>query len=124
MSQAFFPIGCVLPNVVLGLIATVAITFLTFINCYDVRGTVKLQNIFLFSKITPLVFIILAGIVTLAFGNYDNVIHINFENSKLNLGDISFALYYGFFSYAGWQVLYSVTEELKNPNRYNIGIRK
>jgi amino acid transporter len=117
VSQAFFPIGCAIPEEARTLLAATAICFVTFLNCYDVRGTAKLQNIFLFAKITPLVFIILAGVLTLSFGNFENVSNITFEGTTTSPGNVSFALYYGSFAYAGWQALYSVTEELKNPSK-------
>jgi L-type amino acid transporter 5 len=46
------------------------IGFLTFINCYDVKETTKMQNIFMFAKIAALVIIILAGLTWLFLGMY------------------------------------------------------
>lgn len=42
--------------------------FLTFINCYDVKFTTKLQNVFMFTKIAALVIVIIVGIVWMAYG--------------------------------------------------------
>lgn len=43
--------------------------FLTFINAYDVRFTTRVQNVFMFTKISALVIIIIGGIVWLGKGN-------------------------------------------------------
>ena len=37
--------------------------------------------------------------------------------SKLSVGDLSMAFYSGIFSYAGWNYLNFVTEELREPNK-------
>jgi len=118
VGQSVFPIGCHIPDQVRTLLAAVVISFLTFLNCYDVRSTVRLQNIFMVAKIAPLVFIILAGFLTLGFGDGDNFQNISFENTNYNPGVMSLALYICFYSYQGWQLIYSVTEELKDPNKY------
>lgn len=48
------------PNFILGL--------LTFINCYDVKFTTKLQNLFMFTKIAALVIVIIAGVIYMSMG--------------------------------------------------------
>lgn len=47
---------------------------LTFINGYDVRFTTKMQNVFMFTKISALALIIMAGVVWMAKGKrwWDN----------------------------------------------------
>lgn len=44
---------------------------LTFINCYDVKFTTKLQNLFMFTKIAALVLVIVIGVVHMSFGMYE-----------------------------------------------------
>ena len=58
--------------------------FLTFINCYDVKLTTRLQNIFMFAKIAALVVIIIAGITYVILGK---CCYINTE-VHIKLGDI------------------------------------
>lgn len=36
--------------------------------------------------------------------------------------EISLALYSGLWAYDGWNTLNSMTEELKNPKKYSIGV--
>ena len=38
-------------------------------------------------------------------------------NTNYSLGDLSIAFYTGVFSYAGWNYLNFMTEELKEPNK-------
>lgn len=44
--------------------------FLTFINCYDVKFTTKLQNVFMFTKIAALVLVIIVGVVYMSSGKF------------------------------------------------------
>lgn len=44
--------------------------FLTFINCYDVKFTTKLQNLFMFTKIAALVIVIIVGVVYMSYGKH------------------------------------------------------
>jgi len=48
---------------------------LTFINCYDVKETSKMQNIFMFAKIGALMIIIAAGLIWLAMGEFFNQLY-------------------------------------------------
>lgn len=46
------------------------IGLLTFANCYDVKETSKMQNVFMFAKIGALIIIIIAGLVWIMLGKY------------------------------------------------------
>ncbi|CAG7838064.1 unnamed protein product [Allacma fusca] len=113
--QPFFPTAC-LPDYSVRLIAAAAILFLTFLNCYDVRITTRVQNVFLVAKIAGLLTVIIAGIVYLLQGNTGN-----FENpwagTQTEPGSVAVCFYSGIFSYAGWNYLNFMTEELKDPYR-------
>ncbi|KAK4302863.1 hypothetical protein Pmani_025088 [Petrolisthes manimaculis] len=111
--QPFFP-GCEMPEAAIRLIAALAICFLTFINCWNVRLTTKLQDFFMVTKIGALLIIILAGMVYLCMGhtsNFDNA----FKGTSTEPGQIAVSFYSGIFSYAGWNYLNFMTEELQNP---------
>lgn len=87
---------------------------LTFLNSFDVKTTTKMQNVIMFTKIGALVIIILVGMGWMLMGhteNFDNA----FENSETDPGKLSVAFYSGIFSYAGWNYLNFMTEELKDP---------
>lgn len=59
---------CHVPVEAAQLLAAATICFLTFINCYDVKFTTKLQNLFMFTKIAALVIVILVGVYHMSLG--------------------------------------------------------
>uniref|UniRef100_A0A8D8LKH1 Y+L amino acid transporter 2 n=1 Tax=Cacopsylla melanoneura TaxID=428564 RepID=A0A8D8LKH1_9HEMI len=102
------------PEVAIRLIAAAVICILTFINCYNVRATTRVQNVFMFAKIAALVCIIIMGIGFMAlYGSpqFDDP----WKNTETNVGKIAISFYAGIFSYSGWNYLNFMTEELKNP---------
>ncbi|XP_059490385.1 large neutral amino acids transporter small subunit 2 [Neocloeon triangulifer] len=111
--KPFFP-DCKSPDFAVRLVAGAAISLLTFINCFNVRLTTKLQDGFMFAKIAALVLIIVAGISYMLLGNYENFAD-PWENSSTNAAQIATSFYSGIFSYAGWNYLNFMTEELKDP---------
>ncbi|XP_053974275.1 Y+L amino acid transporter 2 [Hylaeus anthracinus] len=111
--QPFFP-NCIIPDDGIRLIAAVTICLLTFANCYDVKETSKMQNVFMFAKVGALVIIIIAGMVWLLLGHTENFEN-SFENTITDPGKIAVAFYSGIFSYSGWNYLNFMTEELKDP---------
>lgn len=113
--EPFFP-SCQPPANAVRLIAALVVSFLTFINCYNVKWATKVQVGFTFAKIIALVIIIFAGIIHLAQGNVKNFDKA-FEGTTTEPGYIALAFYSGLFSYSGWNYLNFVTEELKDPFR-------
>ncbi|KAL0271841.1 UNVERIFIED_CONTAM: hypothetical protein PYX00_008808 [Menopon gallinae] len=109
----FFP-GCPIPDAASRLLAAAAICFLSFLNCYDVRLTTRLQNVFMFAKIGALVIIILAGFLQLVLGNAQNLENA-WQGTVTDPGRVAVAFYSGIFCYSGWNYLNFMTEELKNP---------
>ncbi|GIY17094.1 y+L amino acid transporter 2, partial [Caerostris extrusa] len=82
--------------------------FLTYINCRNVQWATRVQDVFTFAKITALIIIIIAGGNS---QNFDNA----FQGTTTDPGYIALSFYSGLFSYAGWEFLNFVTEELKDP---------
>ncbi|XP_003697755.1 Y+L amino acid transporter 2 [Apis florea] len=111
--QPFFP-NCSIPDSSVRLLAAVTICLLTFINCYDVKDTSKMQNVFMFAKVGALLIIIITGLVWVMLGHTENFENV-FENTITDPGKIAVAFYSGIFSYSGWNYLNFMTEELKNP---------
>ncbi|KTF78661.1 hypothetical protein cypCar_00045078 [Cyprinus carpio] len=91
LVKPFFP-TCPAPNDAVRLIAAVIIGLLTFVNCMKVKWGAILQVISTVAKVLALIVIIIAGMIVLAQGKTNNF-RDSFENSKLDPGNMSLALY-------------------------------
>ncbi|XP_037088836.1 large neutral amino acids transporter small subunit 2-like [Pollicipes pollicipes] len=107
---------CHPPDDLVRLVAAMVICFLTFINCYNVKWASMVQEIFTGAKIIALIIIIAAGAYVLGTGDFSKY-QQPFEGTRLDPGRIALALYSGMFSYAGWNYLNFVVEELQDPFR-------
>ncbi|XP_040573014.1 large neutral amino acids transporter small subunit 1 isoform X1 [Lepeophtheirus salmonis] len=115
--QPFWPV-CDPPEEAIKLIATAIICLLTAINCHDVKSATRVQDIFTATKVIALIVIIIAGFVWLGLGHVENLRPSKvFVNSQFSPGYLALSFYSGLFSYAGWNYLNFVTEELKEPNK-------
>ncbi|KAF0299047.1 Y+L amino acid transporter 1 [Amphibalanus amphitrite] len=113
--QPFFP-NCDVNSASVRLLAAAAICILTFVNCYNVKVTARLQNVFMVTKVSALLLVIIVGLVVLCMGkgqSFDNA----FVGMKTDPGQIAVSFYSGIFSYAGWNYLNFMTEELRDPYR-------
>lgn len=113
LAQPLFP-DCDPPDSALRLIAAVCITFLTWLNCFSTRVTTKLQNVFMVTKLAALGLVIIGGCLAFSQGGsrmFDNA----WEGTATDPGQIAVSFYSGIFSYAGWNYLNFMTEELHNP---------
>ncbi|XP_030370237.1 large neutral amino acids transporter small subunit 1 [Scaptodrosophila lebanonensis] len=114
--QPFFDGACEIPKIALQLLAAITICFLTYLNSFYMQVTTKMQNIIMFTKVSALVLIILVGLVYMLLGNVENF-NKPFEDTETDPGKLSLAFYSGIFSYAGWNYLNFMTEELRDPYR-------
>jgi len=114
LAQPLFP-DCDPPDSALRLIAAVSITFLTWLNCYSTRVTTKLQNVFMVTKLAALGLVILGGVLALSQEGGTNMFNNAWEGTSTEPGQIAVSFYSGIFSYAGWNYLNFMTEELSNP---------
>ncbi|XP_068236765.1 Y+L amino acid transporter 2-like isoform X1 [Palaemon carinicauda] len=104
------------PDIPIRLIAAVVICVLTWVNCTNVKWATKVQDVFTASKILALVIIIGAGVYHLATGNVENY-RKPFEGTNMDVAAFATAFYQGLFSFAGWNYLNFVVEELQDPYR-------
>lgn len=104
------------PDILVRMIAALVICFLTWVNCTNVKWATKVQDAFTAAKILALLIIIIAGIYHLSMGNLDNYKRA-FDNTNWDIAAFATAFYQGLFSFAGWNYLNFVVEELKNPYR-------
>ncbi|XP_074645280.1 Y+L amino acid transporter 2-like [Tubulanus polymorphus] len=111
--QPFFP-SCEIPDEAVRLIAASCIALLTFINCYNVKLAARVTDVFTVTKVFALLVIIITGFVMMGQGHVQNF-KSPFEGAASSPGSYAVAFYSGLFSYAGWNYLNFVTEELVEP---------
>lgn len=115
--QPFFK-NCELPDYAVRLLAACIICLLTFVNCYSVKWSMRMQNVFSLAKVASLCVIIIAGLLWLCLGNTEHLEpSILFKGTQTNPSHIALAFYSGVFSFSGWNSLNFVTEELINPRK-------
>lgn len=122
MSGIFFEKDCAPPPIVIKLAGAFLMLSITALICYSVKAAAKFQNLFTAAKFTAMITIIIGGLVALANGyekgisnfktafNSDSIVGITF-------GQISMGFYQGLYSYAGWNNLNHVSEEVKDSHR-------
>ncbi|KAK7580606.1 hypothetical protein V9T40_001235 [Parthenolecanium corni] len=109
-----FWMECHPPLEVVRLLAAVIIFFITMINCYDVKWVTKITDLFSLGKVLALFVIVLFGFIAFFRGDTTNL-HQPMAGSNFHASAISLSFYSGLFSFAGWNYLNFVTEEIKDP---------
>lgn len=106
------------------LLAVVCILILTFVNCWSVKWSTFVQDIFTYGKLLALALIILSGTHQLATGHTE---HFSFKNMTdptevaghdaiaIDWAKVILSFYSGLFAYNGWNYLNFVIEELIEP---------
>ncbi|KAH7642158.1 Y+L amino acid transporter 2 isoform X2 [Dermatophagoides farinae] len=99
-------------------LACICIGLLTFVNCWDVKWSTRVQDFFTYGKLLALCTIIITGIVQLFKGNVE---YFTFKQDPLvenvDISTIALSFYSGLFAYNGWNYLNFVIEELKDPHK-------
>lgn len=116
--QPFYETHCDLPDHPVRLFALAIVLILVWINCYSVNWSLKLQDSFTALKMLALVAIVSIGLYYILAGKADKMYDSRtwFEGSKpLSVVGFSSAFYSGLYTYAGWNALNFVTEEIKHP---------
>lgn len=114
--QPFYA-DCSPPEHPVRLMALAIIMILVWINCYSVNGSIKLQNSFTLAKVLALMLVILFGFYYIVAGKATNLTQADIWNGHrpLTFMGVAAAFYSGLYSYAGWNALNFVTEEIKDP---------
>lgn len=115
--QPFYGI-CQPPDQPVRLLALGIIMILVWINCYSIDWSIKLQNSFTLTKVLALVLIITFGFYYIVMGRTDNISEeAIWRGQPMTMTSLAAAFYAGLYSYAGWNALNFVTEEIKDPIR-------
>lgn len=117
-NYIFKPIfrDCALPFVAQKLFSVWLVVTVVVLNSCYVRYVTRVQIFLTAAKMAALALIIVSGAVHIAKGNYTNFTNA-FEGSKTDPAALAVAVYSGIFTYGGWQYLFMIIEEIKNPHR-------
>lgn len=117
---------CEPPTEAVKFLAVVCILILTFVNCWSVRWSTFVQDIFTYGKLLALALIICSGSYQLALGHtehfsfknmtaIDAASHSDQQEPPLDWAKVILSFYSGLFAYNGWNYLNFVIEELIDP---------
>lgn len=91
---------------------------LTAVNCSNVKIAAKVTEVVSVTKVLALVMIIIAGAIHLFTGHTDNLAWDSLvQDTTTSPGRIALSFYSGLFSFAGWNYLNFVTEELQEKQK-------
>ncbi|OAF67921.1 Solute carrier family 7 member 6 [Intoshia linei] len=107
---------CGAPIYLLKIIVVLIILLVGFINNYSVKLANRVQDFTTIGKSIALLIIIVLGIY-MYFKGSTQYISRPFDHSIWDINKLSLAVYYGLFSFNGWNYLNFVVEEMKNPVR-------
>lgn len=111
-----FYYDCSPPDNAVRLFALAIILILVWINCYSVKWSIQLQNSFTLAKVLALVLVITFGLYYILSGKTDKLASDNvWSGEAISFIALAKAFYAGLYSYAGWNALNFVTEEIKDP---------
>ncbi|XP_057657979.1 b(0,+)-type amino acid transporter 1 isoform X2 [Diorhabda carinulata] len=111
-----FVTECEPPEIVVKMVALLAMVVILYINCYSVNLATSVQNVFTAAKLVAVLIVVLGGAYKMIEGNTQHLKE-PFKNTQYSIGNIATAFYTGLWAYDGWNNLNYVTEEIKNPSR-------
>ncbi|XP_076250633.1 L-type amino acid transporter sobremesa isoform X1 [Rhynchophorus ferrugineus] len=111
-----FVTECEPPEIVVKMVALLAMIVILYVNCYSVNLATSVQNVFTAAKLVAVLIVILGGVYKIFDGNTQHLKQ-PFANTQYSIGNIATAFYTGLWAYDGWNNLNYVTEEIKNPSK-------
>ncbi|KAK7498031.1 hypothetical protein BaRGS_00010619 [Batillaria attramentaria] len=104
------------PDLLIKLCAVLMLVTLVIINSLSTTFAARVMVVCTFLKTAALCVIVVGGIVRMAQG-YTTTLSTGFLGTTTSASDIALAFYYINFSYGGWENIYVIFEEVKNPKR-------
>ncbi|CAG9765135.1 unnamed protein product [Ceutorhynchus assimilis] len=111
-----FVTECEPPEIVVKMVALLAMVVILYVNCYSVSLATSVQNVFTAAKLVAVLIVVIGGAYKMIEGNTQHL-RQPFANTKYSIGNIATAFYTGLWAYDGWNNLNYVTEEIKNPSK-------
>ncbi|XP_018565288.1 b(0,+)-type amino acid transporter 1 isoform X1 [Anoplophora glabripennis] len=111
-----FVTECEPSDIVVKMVALLAMVVILYVNCYSVNLATSVQNVFTAAKLVAVLIVILGGMYKIVEGNTQHLKE-PFKNTQFSVGNIATAFYTGLWAYDGWNNLNYVTEEIKNPSK-------
>ncbi len=99
------------------MVAIIAVTISTVINCASTTFIGRLQIWFTVVQTLSVVFLVILGVWQVAIGNTANYVTMFDNSSNFEIGSFGLALYNGLWGYEGWGLTVAVSEELKDLER-------
>nr|CAI5817480.1 unnamed protein product [Callosobruchus analis] len=111
-----FVTECEPPDIVVKMVALLAMVVILYVNCYSVNLATSVQNVFTAAKLVAVLIVIMGGAYKMFEGNTQHLKE-PFKDTHFSIGNIATAFYTGLWAYDGWNNLNYVTEEIKNPSK-------
>lgn len=105
---------CDPPMIATQSLAILCILVLTFVNCWSVKWSTRVQDVCTYGKLLALGLIIASGVYQLTQGKTQN---FSMDGSIWNVSQFALSFYSGLFAYNGWNYLNFIIEELKEPEK-------
>jgi len=106
------PLSSCLPSISLQFMSIAITMFITFLHCYSTQVTSKLNTGITTVKVSILFLVVIIGLVNL--GVSQNGLDPPLEGLSFSASSYVSALYGGYWSYAGWQGIPAVCEDIKD----------
>jgi len=109
------PLSSCLPSISLQFMSIAITMFITFLHCYSTQVTSKLNTGITTVKVSILFLVVIIGLVNL--GVSQNGLDPPLEGLSFSASSYVSALYGGYWSYAGWQGIPAVCEDIKDVKK-------
>ncbi|XP_005096450.1 cystine/glutamate transporter [Aplysia californica] len=108
---------CAISDGLVKLVAAFIIVTFIAINCTYTKVVTQIQKFFTAAKVLAFIIIIVTGFVFIPTESAQEHLEVFTEGSTTDVGRLALAMFAGFFSFGGWQIITILAEEVKNPEK-------